>query len=70
MPSASTRTAPARAAQLHNAAVRAADDPAALARAARIVRAALARRALTLADLQGEVVKPTDLRLVSKREAA
>jgi hypothetical protein len=44
-------TAPARAAMLANAADRAVDDPAKLARAARIVRAALARRKLTLDDL-------------------
>jgi hypothetical protein len=54
-------TAPARAAQLRNAAVRAVDDPVTLARAARIVRAALERGALTATDLQGEVVKPSDL---------
>lgn len=54
-------TAPARQAALRNAADRAVDDPAQLARAARIVRAALARRVLTTRDLQGEVVKPADL---------
>ena len=42
-------------------ALRAVDDPAQLAKAARIVRAALARRALTLRDLQGDIVKPSDL---------
>ena len=54
-------TAPARAAMLRNAANRAVDDPAQLAKAARIVRAALARRVLTPRDLTGEVVKPSDL---------
>ena len=54
-------TAPARAVQLRNAALRAVDDPATLARAARIVRAALACRRLTPGDLTGEIVKPSDL---------
>ena len=55
------RTAPARESFLRNAALRAVDDPAQLAKAARIVRAALARRVLTPKDLQGDVVKPSDL---------
>lgn len=46
-------TAPARAEHERRAAERAVDDPAKLARAARIVRAALARQRLTLADLTG-----------------
>jgi hypothetical protein len=41
----------ANAAHLQNAAIRALDDPVALARAARIVRVALERRRLTVADL-------------------
>jgi hypothetical protein len=45
-------TAPGRAAMLRNAAVRALDDPIALARAARIVRAALERGRLTPDDIQ------------------
>jgi hypothetical protein len=59
---ATEKTAPARAVMLSNAAERAIDDPVVLARAARIVRAALARQRLTLADVQGDVVKPADLR--------
>lgn len=55
------RTAPARRAQLRNAALRATDDPAQLARAARIVRAALERGKLTPDDLQGAVVHPDEL---------
>jgi hypothetical protein len=46
-----SRTAAATAARLRNQANRAVDHPAKLARAARIVRAALARRKLTVADL-------------------
>lgn len=46
---------------LRNAAERAVDDPVALNRAARIVRAALARQALTEADLRGPVVKAADV---------
>ena len=57
-----TQTAAATAAHLRNAAHRAVDDPVTLARAARIVRAALARQRLTLTDLQGDIVKPADLR--------
>lgn len=45
------RTAPARAAHQRNAAIRALDDPRQLGRAARIVRAALERRMLTLDEL-------------------
>jgi hypothetical protein len=43
------------------AALRAVDDPVVLAKAARIIRAALQRRALVPRDLTGEIVKPTDL---------
>ena len=43
--------AKARAVQQRNAAVRALDDPVSLARAARIVREALARRRLTISDI-------------------
>lgn len=50
------RTAPARNAALRNAALRATDDPATLARAARIVRAALERGRLSAADLNGQIV--------------
>lgn len=46
--------APARAAQQRKAAIRALDDPHALGRAARIVREALRRNRLTLADLTGD----------------
>jgi hypothetical protein len=45
------RTDAATAAVKRNAAFRATDDPLKLERAARIVRAALARKRLTLADL-------------------
>jgi hypothetical protein len=55
------RTAAATAANMRTAAVRATEDPASLAKAARIVRAALKRQALTLADLEGDIVKPSDL---------
>jgi len=44
-------TAPATEANKLQAARRAVDDPAALARAARIVRVALARKRIALADL-------------------
>lgn len=54
-------TAAARSAKLHNSAERAVDDPIKLARAARIVRAALARQAITEADLHGPVVQAGDL---------
>lgn len=46
-------TEPARRAAMANAANRAVDDPKALARAARIVRAALARGVLSPADIIG-----------------
>lgn len=46
-----SRTAKARAIRLTQVAHRAVDDPATLARAARIVRAALARQRLTLDEL-------------------
>jgi hypothetical protein len=48
----------AAAQHMHNAALRLADDPAALARAARIVRAGLLRGHLTKADLNGPIVQP------------
>ena len=51
------RTASARALHLRRAAIRALDDPIALDRAARIVRAALERGRLTRADLEGPIVK-------------
>jgi hypothetical protein len=50
-------TKPAQVANKRNAALRAVDDPAKLARAARIVRAALLRQKLTLADLEGDIVQ-------------
>jgi hypothetical protein len=59
MPSA--QTAAATAANMRTAAIRAVEDPASLAKAARIVRAALARQALTPADLTGDIVHPSDL---------
>ena len=46
---------------LRKSADRAVDDPATLARAARIVRAALARQVLTPEDLQGPIVKASGL---------
>jgi hypothetical protein len=46
-----TQTEKARETWQRDSAHRAVDDPAALARAARIVRAALARRKLNVADL-------------------
>jgi len=51
-------TAPATAAHVRNADARALDDPAALARAARIVRLALERGKLTRADLGGGTDAP------------
>lgn len=51
------QTVPARRAQLTNAAVRATDNPVQLAKAARIIRAALQRGKLTPDDLQGDVVR-------------
>lgn len=45
------RTAPARATMTRKAALRAIDDPVKLERAARIVRVALERRRLELADV-------------------
>ncbi|GAA1839949.1 hypothetical protein [Asanoa iriomotensis] len=44
-------TGPARAVALRRAAERAADDPAKLSKAVRIVRAAIERQQLTLSDL-------------------
>jgi hypothetical protein len=55
------RTDAATAGHMRRAALRAVDDPATLAKAARIVRAALARRVLTPRDLTGEIVQPSDL---------
>ncbi len=49
-------TAPGRAEMLRRAAVRAIDDPVKLDRAARIIREALRRERLTLADLVEEGV--------------
>ena len=49
---AALRVEQMNAARQRNAAHRAVDDPVVLARAARIVRAALARQRLTLADLE------------------
>ena len=51
------RTEKARNEHLRRAAIRAIDDPVELARAARIIRAALDLRALTPADLQGPIVR-------------
>lgn len=55
------RTAKARKTQMTNAAIRAVDDPARLAKSLRIVRAALASGALVEADLEGDIVQPADL---------
>jgi hypothetical protein len=52
------RTAAATEAHLRNAAHRAVDDPIQLARAARIVRVALERQRLTLADLTPDAADP------------
>jgi hypothetical protein len=57
---ASNRTAAATEEHMRRAAIRALDDPAQLARAARIVRAALARQRLTLADLTTLPTTPGD----------
>jgi hypothetical protein len=54
--SAREQTEPARTAYLEKTARRSVDDPVALAKAARIVRAALERGALTKADLDGPIV--------------
>jgi hypothetical protein len=51
-----TNTRPATNAVMRNSALRALDDPAQLARAARIVRAALERGALSKQDLDGPIV--------------
>jgi hypothetical protein len=53
-------TAKARAVRLTQTAHRAVDDPLELARAARIVRAALARKRLTLAELTPLPAGPDD----------
>jgi hypothetical protein len=50
--------AKANRARMTNAALRAAGDPAVLAKAARIVRAGFERGTLTLADLDGPIVPP------------
>jgi hypothetical protein len=55
------RTAAATATNMRTAALRAVDDPASLAKAARIVRAALERGRLGPDDLRGDIVKPADL---------
>lgn len=55
------RTAAATTAHMKAAALRAIDDPAALNRAARIVRAAILRKRLALEDLQGDIVQASDL---------
>jgi hypothetical protein len=64
LPKAKGDTTRGRHQHLTRAALRAVDDPVQLARAARIIRAALARGALSPADLAGEIVKPTDLQKV------
>jgi hypothetical protein len=51
--------AAAREARMLYCAQRAVDDPAMLARAARIVRAAIERGALSIADLDGPIIKPS-----------
>jgi hypothetical protein len=51
------KTAKARKIHLELSAHRAVDDPVELARAARIIRAAIARRILTEDDLRGDVVR-------------
>ena len=53
------RTARATEAHIRNTAIRAVDDPAQLAKAARIVRAALQRGRLTSDDLTGDILQPT-----------
>lgn len=63
-----SRTAAARAEQLRRAAIRASHDPVTLARAARIIRAALERQALAEQDLRGPIVAPSDLQ--SRRTVA
>ena len=57
MPEPSRTAAATAAVQLH-AAERAIDDPAKLAKAARIVRLALERRVITEAELRGEAGGP------------
>jgi hypothetical protein len=59
------RTAAARAEHLLRSAHRAVDDPVQLARAARIVRAALARKRLTLAELTPSTQDTSDSREVA-----
>lgn len=61
MPACTPSTTAATAGHMRASALRAVDDPATLNRAARIIRAALARQRLTLADLQGDIVQPSDL---------
>ena len=50
----------ARDARRRNAALRATDDPVVLAKAARIVRAAIERGRLSKGDLDGPIVRPAD----------
>lgn len=69
-PAPARRTEAATAGHMKAAALRAADDPAVLNRAARIVRAAILRKRLTLADLQGDIVQPSDLGASDAQEAA
>lgn len=56
-PAPARRTEAAITARKQAAALRAVDDPAVLARAARIVRAAIQRQRMTLDDLQGPIVQ-------------
>jgi len=51
------RVAAAHAAHMENAAIRAASNPVALARAARIIRAALKAKLLSKTDLDGPIVQ-------------
>ena len=61
MPSIRRRTDAATLEHMRRSALRAAGDPATLAHAARVVRAALNLGKLTPGDLAGETVKPSDL---------
>jgi hypothetical protein len=56
--STSQSMALARDARRRNAALRATDDPVVLAKAARIVRAAIERGKLSKSDLDGPIVRP------------
>ena len=51
----------ARGEMMRQSAIRAIDDPAQLARAVRIVRAALDRQLLRIEDLEGDIIQPSDL---------